>query len=182
MAGVVVVYVHVLVVGFEATVSKSGRFDVCPWHKVFCSVWVLLFANVTWYWMSSSDKSADPLRTFESTFIHASVLLLTCDLLSSISWTGTLKIIVRFLKKTILALFVLWRVKSVDIWWQTLHWCWIYTFGHSVHVTCFLFYGEWRRKLIVIYCVIFLIIFIWFQVSFVLRCWSYRNSILIVNI
>ena len=160
-ACIIVVYIHVLVV-FQSTISEPGWFYICPWYEVFCSVWVLLFTDVTRYWMTCSHESADPLCTFESTFICTAILLLSLDLLPSIAWILTLKIIVRFLKKSVLSLFILWWVKSIYIRWQTLHWCWVYTFRHSVHVTCFLFYWKWRCEFVVVYCVWYFIVFIWF--------------------
>ena len=161
-ACIIVVYIHVLVITLESTISKPGRFDIRPWYKVFSSIWVLLFTDVTWHRMASSHKCTDPLCTFESTFVHASILLLTCDLWPSVAWIWTRKIIILFLEKSILALFILRWVKPIYIWWQALHRCWIYTLGHSVHVTCFLFYWKWCRKFIIIYRMWILIVFIWF--------------------
>ena len=131
--------------------------------------------------MSSSNERSNSLCTFESTFVHASILGLTTEL--SISWVWTCKIIVLFLKETVLTLLVLWWVKSIDVWWQTLHRRWIYTLRHSVHMmSSLLFYREWCRKLIIIYSMRNFRVFIWFHVLLVRWHRSYRNSIVVVNI
>lgn len=143
--------VHIMVVFNIVIVSEPCRFYICSWNEFFLSVWYLVFAYITWYWMASSYKCTDSLCTLKSIFVDATIVLLTTHVLSSVAETWTSKIAsLILLEISILKLFVLRRVKSVDIWWQSLHRCRIYTFRHSMHVSTFLFHREWHRELLII--------------------------------